>query len=68
MQVSDPYSQTLNSLHQTAQAAAAAHHYNQLTAAAVSQRTTHDVLRRDGDSLHVVSFDHNIFAMKKKME
>ncbi|EEB19081.1 transcription factor AP-2 beta, putative [Pediculus humanus corporis] len=51
--VTDPYSQTLNSLHQTAQAAAAAHHYNQLTAAAVSQRTTHDVLRRDGDSLHV---------------
>jgi transcription factor AP-2 len=57
--VTDPYSQTLNSLHQTAQAAAAAHHYNQLTAAAVSagQRTTttHDVLRRDTDALHVVS-------------
>ena len=57
--VTDPYSQTLNSLHQTAQAAAAAHHYNQLTAAAVSagQRTTttHDVLRRDSDALHVVS-------------
>ncbi|KAJ8870470.1 hypothetical protein PR048_029492 [Dryococelus australis] len=51
----DPYSQTLNSLHQTA---AAAHHYNQLTAAAVSagQRgaASHDVLRRgDADALHV---------------
>ncbi|KAJ9573691.1 hypothetical protein L9F63_008904, partial [Diploptera punctata] len=57
--VGDPYSQTLNSLHQTAQAAAAAHHYNQLTAAAVSagQRTTttHDVLRRDTDTLHVTN-------------
>ncbi|XP_069676113.1 transcription factor AP-2-epsilon isoform X4 [Periplaneta americana] len=57
--VTDPYSQTLNSLHQTAQAAAAAHHYNQLTAAAVSagQRTTttHDVLRRDTDPLHVTN-------------
>ena len=46
LSVPDPYSQTLTSLHQTAQqAAAAAHHYNQLTAA-VSQR-------RDSDSLHV---------------
>ncbi|XP_066998607.1 transcription factor AP-2-epsilon isoform X2 [Anabrus simplex] len=58
--VTDPYSQTLNSLHQTAQAAAAAHHYNQLTAAAVSagQRgaTSHDVLRRsETDPLHVTN-------------
>lgn len=46
--LADPYSQ-LNSLHQTAQAAA--HHYNQLTAAA----GRHDVLRRSDADLHVVS-------------
>ncbi|XP_049834290.1 transcription factor AP-2-epsilon isoform X3 [Schistocerca gregaria] len=47
----DPYSQTLSSLHQ-------AHHYNQLTAAAVSagQRGAHDALRRsDADALHVTN-------------
>ncbi|XP_050534824.1 transcription factor AP-2-epsilon isoform X3 [Daktulosphaira vitifoliae] len=52
--INDPYSQTLNSLHQSAQAAAAAHHYNQLTVAAVSVGQRHDALRRsDSDSIHV---------------
>ncbi|KAG8310476.1 Transcription factor AP-2-alpha [Homalodisca vitripennis] len=47
--LADPYSQTLNTLHQTAQAAA--HHYNQLTAAA----GRHDVLRRSDSDLHVTN-------------
>lgn len=51
--LSDPYSQTLNSL-QSAQVAA---HYNQLTVAAVSAGQRHDALRRadTADSIHVVS-------------
>lgn len=57
--LADPYSQTLNTLHQTAQAAA--HHYNQLTAAAVSAGQRHDVLRRsDSESIHVVSSSAHI--------
>ncbi|XP_065211354.1 transcription factor AP-2-epsilon isoform X2 [Planococcus citri] len=50
--LSDPYSQTLNSLHQSAQVAA---HYNQLTVAAVSAGQRHDALRRadTADSIHV---------------
>lgn len=60
----DPYSQTLNSLHQSAQVAAAAHHYNHLTVAAVSAAgQRHDALRRaeNAESIHVVSiFIHNM--------
>jgi hypothetical protein len=52
--LNDPYSQTLNSLHQSA-AQAAAHHYNQLTAAAVTVGQRHDVRRSESESIHVVS-------------
>lgn len=62
--LNDPYSQTLNSLHQSAQVAAAAHHYNHLTVAAVSAAgQRHDALRRaeNAESIHVVSiFIHNM--------
>ncbi|KAK7582417.1 hypothetical protein V9T40_013862 [Parthenolecanium corni] len=53
--LSDPYSQTLNSI-QSAQVAAA--HYNQLTVAAVSAGQRHDALRRadTADSIHVILF------------
>ncbi|XP_026676767.1 transcription factor AP-2-epsilon isoform X2 [Diaphorina citri] len=50
--LNDPYSQTLNSLHQSA-AQAAAHHYNQLTAAAVTVGQRHDVRRSESESIHV---------------
>lgn len=44
--VSDPYTQTLNTLHQ--------HHYNHLSAAVTAGQRTGD-LRRDPESIHVVS-------------
>lgn len=49
--VSDPYAQTLNTLHQ--------HHYNQLSAAVTAGQRSGD-LRRDAESIHVVSFQHFI--------
>ncbi len=69
--LSDPYSQTLNSL-QTAQVAAA--HYNQLTVAAVSAGQRHDAIWRadTADSKHVVSpsqliiFTHHFFVFGER--
>lgn len=56
--VGDPYTQTLNTLHQ--------HHYNHLSAAVSAGQRSGD-LRRDAESIHVVSRDVQWPSFKHSM-